>query len=76
MDRRETLFVMHEILVALEESVIISGVSLDSLKCPEDYQIKMKCDLDEGSRKSIQPILDKHKLKICQQKGTLTIISF
>jgi hypothetical protein len=69
VNKSEALAVMHEVLGVLRESVLISGVSLDFAgskisKSPEDYLIKLKCDLDDSSRKLIEPILDKRNLKI------------
>lgn len=77
MNKFDALLVMHEILDVLRESVIISGVSLEYLgsKSPEAFQIKMKWDLDDYSRKRIQPILDKRNLKLEVMKDIVVIYS-
>ena len=80
MNKSEALVVMHEILGALRESVIISGVSLDYLgseisKSPGGCQIKMICDFDDCAHKRIQPILDMRNLRIDEKKGTVIIFS-
>ena len=81
MNKSEALDVMHEILDALKETVSISSVSLDHSshqisKHPDDFQIKIKCNLDDYSRKCIQPILEKHNLKTDTKEDTVIIYSF
>jgi hypothetical protein len=68
---------MHEILGALRESVLISGVSIDYLwsNASKGFQIKMICQLDEYSRKLIQPVLEKFNLKMDLTTGTVLISS-
>ena len=79
MNRAEASAVLHEVLAVCNGSLAITSVSLNysysSLICQTyvGYQIKMKCDLDDGNRKCIQPILDKHNLKIDEMKGTVVI---
>jgi hypothetical protein len=80
VNKSEALAVMHEVLDALRESVLIAGVSLDysnskTSKPPEDVLIRIKCDLDDLSRKRIEPILDKHNLKLEVTKDTVLIYS-
>jgi hypothetical protein len=52
VNKSEALAIMPEVLGVLRESVLISYVSLDFecskiSKSPEDYLIKLKCDLDD-----------------------------
>ena len=65
MDRAEALAVLHEILEACGESVIMNSVSIDNLPVSvtsKGYQIKIKCSLDNDSRQIIESVLKKHKL--------------
>ncbi len=65
MDRTEAIAVLHEILEACSDSVIINSVSVDNppiSATSKGYQIKIKCNLDSDSRQIIEPILKKHKL--------------
>jgi hypothetical protein len=76
--KSEALAVLHELLDALKESVLISGVSLDCLgsritSSPEGFQIKMNCNLDKYSREIIKPILESHKLSIKEDKNYILI---
>ncbi len=78
MDKPEALAVVHEILDACRESVIITCVSLDPRaqikRCENDrYLIRMKCDLDRISRDCIKPVLEKHHLQIREQNGYVTL---
>jgi hypothetical protein len=78
LNKIDALAVMHEILEACNESLTINSVSLDplySLNCMffDGFKITMKCDLDERSRRYIQPILDKRNLKMDTTKGNLMI---
>lgn len=79
MNKPEALSVLHEIAGALRESTLISSVSLDQhislTKDPKDesYHIRIKCDLDNYSRKSLKPILNKHNLILKEEKGYIVI---
>ena len=58
----------------------MNSVSLDSqnpkLSEPsDDYEIKIKCTLNNYSRECIQPILEKHKLKVEESIDTVIIRS-
>jgi hypothetical protein len=80
MNRPLALQVLHEILDKCHESVVMNSVSLDvqipSLSEPSDeYEIKMKCTLNSYSRKCLQPIIEKHELKVEESIDTVTIKS-
>jgi hypothetical protein len=69
MNKSEALYVIHEILVALKDSATVDGFSLDSpspknSELNENFRVNIRCDLDDNSRKLIQPVLDKRNLKI------------
>jgi hypothetical protein len=69
MNKSEALYVIHEILVALRDSVTVSGFFLDSSspknsELNENFRINIRCDFDDNSRKLIQPVLDKRNLKL------------
>jgi len=71
---------MHEILEALNELVVISGVSLDPSftkvsKVPEGFKIKVMCDLDVNSRDSLKPVLEKYKLDLEESNGYIAIFA-
>ena len=72
MDRAEALAVLHEILEAWKESIMMSSISLDSSmisSTSKGYEIKINCVLDNISRQSIEPILKKHKLFLKESNG-------
>jgi hypothetical protein len=78
MNKAEALVVLHEIRDVLKESVIISSLSLDCTPQVEHmsklfYEIKMKCELDSQSREYLQLVLDRHKLSMKVEKGSVTI---
>jgi hypothetical protein len=80
LKKQEALGIMHEIQDVLKESVIISSVSLDlrsarAAKNPEGvgFLIRMKCDLDKYSADCLKPILDKHRLVLCEESGFVLI---
>jgi hypothetical protein len=54
MDRAEALAVLHEILEAFKESVIMNAVSLDNpatSTSSKEFEIKINCSLDSNSNK-------------------------
>jgi hypothetical protein len=76
MDRAEALAVLHEILEAFKESVIMNAVSLDnpaSSTSSKEFEIKINCSLDSTSKQSITPILKKHNLFLKESEGFVTI---
>lgn len=80
MNKSEALYVIHEILVALRDAVTVSGFSLDSSgpknsELNKEFQVNIKCDLDDNSRKLIQPILEKRNLKIDIIQDNIVIYS-
>ncbi len=78
MNKSEALTVLHEIYGVCRESLTISCVSLDSKSSqivPDGraFQIRLKCELDNQSRRCIKPILQKHRLAMKEEEGFVTI---
>jgi hypothetical protein len=76
MDRAEALAVLHEILEAFKESVIMNAVSLDNpanSTSSKEFEIKINCSLDSTSKQSIAPILKKHNLLLKESEGIVVI---
>ena len=76
MDRAEALAVLHEILDACKESVIMNSVSLDNSPISptsKGYLIKINCALDSTSKQCIAPILKNHKLLFKESEGFVVI---
>ena len=67
MNRTQTLAVLHEILDALGESIIVNWVSVDS------SEIKMRCDFNEGTWERVNPILQKNGLSLKIANGHVVI---
>jgi hypothetical protein len=81
MDKREALAVLQKIHDSCKKGWIITCISLD---CPSsqisqdnfnNYQIKMKCTLDEKSKSCLRPILEHHKLDLHEENGFVTLFS-
>ncbi len=78
MNRAEALKVLHEISDAMQESVLMSSVSLDSApriqqKPSGFYEIRLRCELDAHCREILHLILDRHGLRMKEEKGMVTI---
>jgi hypothetical protein len=76
MDRKEALAVLHEILEAFNESVIMNSVSLYNppiSATSKDYPIKINCTLDSASRQCISQVLKKRKLFLNESEGFVII---
>ena len=76
MDRAEALGVLHEILEACQESIVMNSVSLDNppiSSSSKGYSIKINCALDIASKQCIEPILKKHKLFLKESEGFVII---
>ena len=85
MNRQEALAAMHEVLAILQESVIITGVSIDGRSCrvSQDFDsenghnlIRIRCDMDNYSKGCLKPILEKHGLVMVAENGFLVISKF
>jgi len=79
LNKSQALVAIHEILKVLNESVTISGVSLDPSftkvsKVPDGFVIKVLCDLDADSRDNLKPVLEKYKLGLEESKGCVVIL--
>jgi hypothetical protein len=75
MDRGEALAVLHEILDASKESIMMNSVSLENppVSPSRGHQIKINCTLDSTSKQCIEPILKKHKLSLKESEGFVVI---
>jgi hypothetical protein len=81
MAKREVLAVLQEIRDLCKKGWIITCISLDchssqiSPDSSNNYQIKMKCALDEKSKNCLRPILEHHKLNLYEENGFVTLFS-
>ena len=77
LEKRQALFTMHEILVAIDKPEIGEKISVDVdpkiSKTPEDHIIKIKGNIDDQTRKILEPILEKRNLKIVKIEDVLII---
>jgi hypothetical protein len=73
MNRQEALAVLHEINNECKETILATCVSLEAssslTKDGKGYQIRMKCDLDDYSLKSLKPILQRNSLVLEENNG-------
>jgi hypothetical protein len=72
--RPEARAVLHEIFKECQESVIHWRVSLDSkeshvIEDSNGFEIRLKCYLDDHSRRLIKTILDRHQLGMKEENG-------
>jgi hypothetical protein len=79
MDRKEALAVLHQINDECKEAILMFCVSIDSLnsqltKEGTRYLIKIKCDLDDYSRKCLNPILQRNGLSLKEENGFVIIL--
>jgi hypothetical protein len=80
MNRQEAIALLREILEACNELIDMNYVSLNPAdaqirKSANDNELHIKCTLDERLRQCLSPILEKHKLKMKESKGTIIIYS-
>ena len=77
MERTQALFTLHELLIALADSPIRKHIVIETMpkiaKSAEDHVIKIKCNLDENTRKIIEPIVKKRNLKIEKLEDAVVI---
>jgi hypothetical protein len=68
MEKMQALFTMHEILVAIDNPAIVKNISVGVdpkiSKSSEDHVIKINYNLDDQTRKILEPIVEKRNLKI------------
>jgi hypothetical protein len=76
LNKLEALGVLREIHEALDANVSVTCVSLD----PEQeknvvvgYGLRMKCELNDISRQTLNVILSKHKLTLREERGYVFI---
>lgn len=80
--RAAAVAILREIFDVLRESLIITGVSIDSPisrdpgRPNKAFEIRIKCDLDHNSRDRIKPILEKYQTTMKEEKGFAIISSF
>lgn len=77
LEKMQALFTMHEILVAIDNPAIVKNISVGVdpkiSKSPEDHVIKIKYNLDDQTRKILEPIVEKRNLKIEKIEDALII---
>jgi hypothetical protein len=77
MEKMQALFTLHEILVALDGSAIAKSIFIESdpktSKPSGDHVIKIKYNLDDQTRRIVDPIVAKRNLKIEKIEDTLII---
>ncbi|NLE03643.1 MAG: hypothetical protein GX638_02425 [Crenarchaeota archaeon] len=81
MDKRDALAVLFEIKNSCKKGWIVTCITLD---CPSsqisqddsrNYQIKMKCKLDEKSKICLKPLLIKYNLLLREENGFVILFS-
>ncbi len=81
MDKREALAVLEEIHSFCPKDWVLNCITINrpssqiSKADTEQYQIIMECELDRYSRRCLQPILEKHKLTMQEEKGCVRVYS-
>ena len=76
MNKTEAIKVLFEVndkCKTLLNCVSTQQPSSQIIETANGYQIKMKCHITQSSRKNIQPILNKHKLGMREEKGFVTL---
>jgi hypothetical protein len=76
VNRAEALATLHEILDALQESVLMYFISLDDSnisKTSVDYEIVLRCELDRQAKEIIKPILVRRHLAMKESKGLVNL---
>jgi hypothetical protein len=81
MDKREALAVLEEIHSFCPKDWVINCITMDrpssqiSKADAEEYQITMECELDKHSRRCLEPIIEKYKLTMQEEKGGIKLQS-
>jgi len=77
MNRAEAIKVLFEIndecKSQLMTCVSVEQPSSQIVKTPDGYQIRMKCDINKKSRNCLKPVLEKHKLRLKEEKGFVIV---
>jgi hypothetical protein len=77
LDRTVALYIMHEILVAFDNSVVAGNMHMTYdarfSKFPEDLVIRIRHGLDDNHLKIIVPIVEKRNLKIVKLEDAFVI---
>jgi hypothetical protein len=74
MNRQEATTVLRELLTECNGALRASSVSLSS-KDSGNYQLSINCLLDDSLRKCMDTIAERHRLKMREQDGKVTIFS-
>jgi hypothetical protein len=74
MNRQEATSVLRELLTKCNGALLTSSVSLSSTGSG-NYQLSINCVLDDFLRKCINTIAERHRLKMREQDGKVTIFS-
>ncbi len=72
MDRSEATAVLRELLDVCNGVIMTSCVFLAPVGS-ENYNLHIKCALDEPLRKCVLGVCEKHKLKMRETGGTVVI---
>ena len=67
---------LHEVRDVINELVTPTCVTLDPelVHTGVGFQIRIKCDLDDVSRRCIETIVAKHQLALREEKGYVLIL--
>lgn len=72
MDRSEATAVLRELLDVCNSVILTSCVFLAPVGS-ENYNLHIKCTLDETVRKCVIAVCEKHRLKMRETGGTVII---
>ncbi len=78
MNRQEATAVLREVLEACQNLLDLNYVSLNPSNAkirrePENYELQIKCVLNSSLERCLTPILEKHKLKMKELSGAISI---
>jgi hypothetical protein len=78
MNRQEAAAVLREVLEACQDLVDMNYVSLNPSdakirKKTDNYELYIKCVLDNSLKRCLTPILEKHQLRMKELSGAISI---
>ncbi len=71
MDRVEAMRVMCEVSAEFKGTVLPSLISLD--RAGQGYQLRLKCELDMGTREILQALVSRHGLRMDENSEVVVI---
>ena len=71
MDRHEATLVLREVLEECDGALLTSCVSLSATE--SGYELSINCKLDDNLRKCVNTVVERHKLRMREQTGTVTL---